>query len=32
MMNDEQQAFGNIQSPLFKLLYPDQSNRCSYMQ
>jgi hypothetical protein len=27
MMNDEQQAFGNIQSPLFKLLYPDQSNR-----
>jgi hypothetical protein len=25
MMNDEQQAFGNIQSPLFKLLYPDQS-------
>jgi hypothetical protein len=29
MKNDEQQALGNIQSPLFKLLYPDQSNRCA---
>jgi hypothetical protein len=26
-MNAEHQASGNIQSPLFKLLYPDQSNR-----
>jgi hypothetical protein len=26
LMNDERQALGNIQSPLFKLLYLDQSN------
>jgi hypothetical protein len=27
VMNAEQQALGNIQSPLYKLLYPDQSSR-----
>jgi hypothetical protein len=26
LMNDATQSLGNIQSPLFKLLYPDQSN------